>query len=155
MIKIILMVLMTLSIVSGQEELENPFLGNDNFPMGYSLLSSSMPNFMHLYMKGGAMHQLNLTQEQEEAIEKVFSTRPRMVMKTAMEIKRLETKVVLDVVDEGKGLKDVKELLDQIAQKRKEMTVLQIECLSVFKKTLTKEQYKTIRELAIEEAENL
>lgn len=147
--------LLILSRVSGEEALENPFLGNDNFPMGYSLLSSSMPNFMHLYMKGGAMHKLDLTQVQEEAIEEIFATRPRKVMKTAREIKKLETKVVLAVVDGGKGAKDVEALLDQIAEKRKEMVLLQIECLGIFKKTLTKEQYEKIRALAIEEAENL
>lgn len=147
--------LLILSRVSGEEALENPFLGNDNFPMGYSLLSSSMPNFMHLYMKGGAMFKLDLTQTQEEAIEEIFATRPRKVMKTAREIKKLETKVVLAVVDGGKGAKEVEALLDQIAQKRKEMVLLQIECLGIFKKTLTKEQYEKIRALAIEEAENL
>lgn len=147
--------LITLSHLSAAEALENPFLGNDNFPMGYSLLSNSMPNFMHLYMKGGAMHKFNLTQAQEEAIEKVFATRPQKVMKLAREIKQLETKVVLAVVDDGKGAKEVEPLIDQIAAKRKKMVLLQIECLGVFKKTLTKEQYAKIRALAIEEAESL
>ena len=153
--KIIFIGLLILSRVSGEEALANPFLGNDNFPMGYSLLSSSMPNFMHLYMKGGAMHKLNLTQAQEEAIEEIFATRPRKVMKTAREIKKLETKVVLAVVDGGKGAKDVEALLNQIAEKRKKMVLLQIECLGIFKKTLTKEQYEELRELAIEEAKSL
>ena len=138
-----------------QEKPENPFLGDDNFPMGYSLLADSMPNFMHIYMKGGGMHKVSLTQAQEEAIEEVFATRPREVMKTAREIKVLETKLVLQVIDEGKSAQDVKALLDQIAEKRKEMTILQIGCLSVFKKTLSKEQYQILRKMAIEEAEAL
>ena len=153
--KIILAIFIALSPMIAQEDLENPFLGNDNFPMGYSLLADSMPNFMHLYMKGGGMHKLELTQEQEEAIEKVFSTRPPKVMKAAQEIQNLETQLVLKVVDEGKKAEDVKKLLDQIAQKRKEMTMLKIGCLNIFKETLTKEQYKILRDMAIEEAENL
>jgi len=153
--KIILAIFIALSPMIAQEDLENPFLGDDNFPMGYSLLADSMPNFMHLYMKGGGMHKLDLTSEQEAAIEKVFSTRPPKVMKAAQEIKNLETKLVLKVIDEGKKAEDVKELLDQIAQKRKEMTMLQIGCLNIFKETLTKEQYKILREMAIELAENL
>ena len=153
--KIILAIFIALSPMIAQEDLENPFLGDDNFPMGYSLLADSMPNFMHLYMKGGGMHKLDLTEEQEAAIEKVFSTRPPKVMKAALEIKNLETKLVLKVIDEGKKAEDVKELLDQIAQKRKEMTMLQIGCLNIFKETLTKEQYKILREMAIELAENL
>lgn len=152
---IILIILLTLTSAIGKEELENPFLGNDNFPMGYSLVFNSMPNFMHIYMKGGGMHKLNLTQEQEEAIEEVFATRPRKVMKAASEIKNLETKLALQIVDEGKSAEDVKELLEKIAQKRKEMTILQIGCISVFKNTLTKEQYQVLREMAIEKADDL
>jgi Spy/CpxP family protein refolding chaperone len=153
--KIMLSILLMFTVVYGQDELENPFLGNDNFPMGYSLVSHSMPNFMHIYMKGGGMHKLNLTQKQEEAIEEVFATRPPKVMRAAMEIKNLETRLALEVVDGGKSVDDVKELLDTIAQKRKEMAMLQIGCMRVFQKTLTKEQYKILRDMAIEEAEDL
>ncbi|MFT5661953.1 MAG: Spy/CpxP family protein refolding chaperone [Sulfurimonas sp.] len=153
--KIILAALIVLSPMIAQEDLENPFLGDDNFPMGYSLLPDAMPNFMHLYMKGGGMHKLDLTPEQEAAIEKVFSKRPAQLMKAAGDIQNLETQLVLKVVDEGKKAEDVKELLNQIAQKRKEMTMLKIGCLNIFKETLTKEQYKSLKDMAIEEAEDL
>jgi hypothetical protein len=36
-----------------------------------------------------------------------------------------------------------------------EMAILQIGCLRVFQETLTKEQYDILRNMAIEEAENL
>ena len=153
--KIIFSILLTFTSVMGQEALENPFLGNDNFPMGYSLVANSMPNFMHIYMKGGGMQKLNLTEKQEEAIEEVFATRPPKVMKAASEIKHLETKLALEVIDGGKSAQEVKGLLDAIAQKRKEMAILQIGCMRVFQKTLTKEQYKILRDMAIEEAEDL
>ena len=153
--KIILSILLTITALVAQEDLENPFLGNDNFPMGYSLVYNSMPNFMHIYMKGGGMHKLNLTPKQEEAIEEVFASRPKKVMKSAQEIKSLETKLALEVVDAGKSAEDVKELLDAIAQKRKELAILQIGCLRIFQETLTKEQYKVLRDMAIEEAEEL
>ena len=35
------------------------------------------------------------------------------------------------------------------------MTILQIGCMSVFKKTLTKEQYQVLREMAIKKADDL
>jgi hypothetical protein len=139
----------------GQEALENPFLRNDNFPMGYSLVANSMPNFMHIYMKGGGAIKLDLTQKQEEAIEAVFAIRPPKVMKAAKDIKYLETKLALAVIDERKSVKEVKGLLDEIAQKKEEMTILQIGCMRVFQDTLTKEQYKVLRDMAIEEARNL
>lgn len=152
--KQILGILLLLTSLIG-EELENPFLGNDNFPRGYSLVANSMPNFMHLYMKDGGMHKLTLTSKQEEAIEEVFSNKPKKMMKAAREIKELETKLVLKVVDGGKEAKDVKELLELIAQKRKEMTVEQIACLHIFKEVLTQKQYQVLREMAIEKAEDL
>jgi len=139
----------------GQEALENPFLGNDNFPMGYSLVANSMPNFMHIYMKGGGAIKLDLTEKQEEAIEAVFATRPPKVMKAAKEIKHLETKLALEVIDGRKSAKEVKGLLDEIAQKKEEMTMLQIGCMRVFQETLTKEQYKILRDMAIKAAEDL
>ena len=147
--------LLGITLLTAQEDLENPFLGNDNFPMGYSLMADSMPNFMHIYMKGGGMHKLNLSPKQEEAIEKVFATRPSQMMKAAAEIEKLETKLVLKVVDEGKNAKEVKILLDEIALKRKEMTVLKISCVNIFKETLTEEQYKSLRDMAIKVADNL
>ena len=155
MTKIILFILITITSILGQEELENPFLGNDNFPMGYSLVANSMPNFMHLYMKDGGMYKVDLSAEQEKAIEEVFASRPAKVMQKAMEIKELETQLALAVVDNGKSAKDMEDVLNSIAQKKKEMTILQIECMSVFKKVLTKEQYKVLRDMAIEKAEDL
>ena len=153
--KIILVLCSIFNLSAAQEELENPFLGNDNFPMGYSLVYNSMPNFMHLYMKDGGMHKLTLTPKQEEAIEEVFGKRPRQIMKAALEIKALEAKLAVEVVDNGKNADDVSDLLDSIAQKRKEMVILQIGCLSVFQKVLTKEQYNVLRDMAIEKAEDL
>jgi Spy/CpxP family protein refolding chaperone len=135
--------------------LENPFLGDDNFPMGYSLMADSMPNFMHIYMKGGGMHELNLSAEQEKAIEKVFATRPQKMMKAASEIKKLETILVFKVVNEGKNAQEIKTLLDEIALKRKEMTILKISCVNIFRKTLTPEQYKRLRDMAIKVADSI
>lgn len=153
--KIMLIALLTLSPMIAKDEvkMENPFLHGDNFPRGYALTAHAMPNFMHLYMKDGGMFKIeDLTDEQEDAIEKIFSKMPRKIMKLAKEVKALETSMVLEVIDNGKEAKDVSEILEQIAQKKKNITVLKIECLSVFKKTLTPKQYKVLRDMAIEMA---
>jgi len=153
--KIILTALLGITLLSAQEDLDNPFLGNDNFPMGYSLMADSMPNFMHIYMKGGGMHKLDLSAKQEKAIEKVFSTRPQKMMKAATEIEKLETILVLKVVDEGKNAQEIKTLLDEIALKRKEMTMMKISCVNIFRETLTPEQYKRLRDMAIKVADSI
>ena len=153
--KILLITLLTLSPMMAKDEVkvENPFLHGDNFPKGYFLTSDSMPHFMHIYMKqGGSFKIEDLTEKQEEIIEKQFAGTPPRVMKLAKEIKALETKLVLAVINDGKNVKDVTESLDKIADKRKELTILKIECLNMFKKTLTKVQYKVLVDLAIAEA---
>lgn len=153
--KIVLIALLILTPMIAKDEvkLENPFLHGDNFPKGYFLTSDSMPHFMHLYMKqGGSINIDDLTQKQEEVIEKKFSQTPPKVMKLAKEIKALETKLVLAVINDGKNAKDLSDSLDKIADKRKELTVLKIGCLNMFKETLTKQQYKVLVDMAIEEA---
>ena len=152
--KIILAVLITVSTIVAKDEVkvENPFLHEDHFPGGYFLMSDALPHFMGVYMKHGGMHKVKPTKEQEEVLEKQFEKMVKIIMKTAKEIKGLETILTLKVVDEGKTAKDMSEALDQITQKRKDLTILQIECLNIFKKTLNKEQYQMIKELAISES---
>jgi len=152
---ILLIASLTLTPMIAKDELnmENPFLHGDNFPRGYSLTAHAMPNFMHIYMKDGGMFKIEgLTDKQEDAIEVTFSKMPRKIMKLAKEVKALETNMVLEVIDQGKEAKDVSKALEEIAQKKKAITVLKIECLSVFKKTLTPKQYKVLRDMAIDMA---
>ncbi|MEA1879720.1 MAG: hypothetical protein U9N11_03645 [Campylobacterota bacterium] len=155
--KIILASLLAISPILAKDSntKQNPFLHGDNFPRGYALTAHAMPNFMHLYMKDGGMFKIEgLTEQQEDTIEKTFSKMPKKIMKLAREVKALETTLAFDVIDNGKEAKDVSDVLDKIAQKKKKITVLKIECLSVFKKTLTPKQYKVLRDMAIAMANN-
>ncbi len=151
--KIVLAILITLSPMIAKDEVkqvENPFLNNDHFPGGYFLMADSLPHFMGVYMKHGGMQKIKPTPEQEEVIEKLFERMVQTIMKSANETKVLETKLVLAVVNNGKNAKDVHDSLDKIAKNRRDLTVLQIECLNTFKKTLTKEQYELMKKLAVE-----
>ena len=151
---IILATLLSLSPLLAKDEVKvNPYLHGDNFPKGYFLTSDSMPHFMHIYMKqGGSLDIEDLTEKQEEIIETKFAQIPPKVMKLAKEIKALETEVVLAVIENGDDAKALDEKLDAIAAKRKEMTVLKIECLNMFKKTLTPKQFNVLKGLAQAEA---
>ena len=151
---LILATLLTLSPLLAKDKVTvNPYLHGDNFPKGYFLTSDSMPHFMHIYMKqGGSLDIEDLTEKQEAIIEEKFAQTPPKVMKMAKEIKALETEVVLAVINEGKDAKALDEKLDLIAAKRKEMTVLKIECLNMFKKTLTPKQFDVLKGLAQAEA---
>lgn len=152
--KVFFITLFTLNMLLAQNTVEtNPYLHDDYFPKGYFLIPHAMPHFMHIYMKeGGSLELENLTEAQEEIIETKFDKTPPKVMKLAKEIKALETKVIFAVIEEGKDAKALDELLNSIASKRKEMTVLKIECLNMFKSTLTPKQFNTLKDLAKAEA---
>lgn len=152
--KVFLMTLLTFSTLFAQNTAEtNPYLHGDHFPKGYFLIPHAMPHFMHIYMKqGGSLDLENLTEAQEEIIENKFDKTPPQVMKLAREIKALESQVIFSVVEEGKDAKALDDILNSIASKRKAMTVLKIECLNMFKSTLTAKQFNTLKALAQKEA---
>ncbi len=146
--KIVLAMVIALSPVIAEADAHNPFLHNEHFPDGYFLMPDSFPHFMGIYMKHGGMQKLNPTKEQKLVIEKQFVKIVPIIMKTATEIKTLETMIVSQVINDGKTAKDVSDALDKVANKRRELADLQIECLNVFKKTLTEEQYQLMIKLA-------
>jgi len=153
----ILLSLLLLSISSLAKEnkpSKNPFLFDDRFPGGYFLIRDSLPHFMGIYMKKGGMHKIKPTPEQEDILEAKFMTMSKKIMKTAKEVKALETKVVLAVVYDGKTAEDLAKELDEIAKKKKYLTQLQIGSMNLFKKTLTKEQFDIMIQLTIENEKN-
>jgi Spy/CpxP family protein refolding chaperone len=151
--KFILLILLTLSPLLANTQ-ANPFLHGDNFPKGYFLIPNAMPQFMHIYMKqGGSLDLEDLSEKQEEIIEAKFASTPPKIMKLAKEIKILESEVVMAVMNEGKDAKALDAKLDSIAQKRKAMTIFKIECLNMFKQTLTPKQFDVLKDLAIKEAQ--
>lgn len=136
--------------IDDKNQIQNPFLIQDNFPKGYFLTPDAMPHLMHFYMQQKRNPIIpDVSSEQADVIEAKFAQTPPKVMKLAKEIKALETKLVLLVVDEGKEPQEVDELLESIAQKRKTLTTWKIECINMFKKTLTKEQYSVLRDIAL------
>lgn len=155
---ILLLCLVAMPMVASQKTQEidttqvtNPFLHDDHFPGGYFLMTDSLPHFMGVFMKRGGMHKVKADAKQEVIIEKQFEKMVKIIMQTATRIKEIETKVTLDVINNGKTAKELSTQIDAIANLRKELTILQIECLNIFKETLTKEQYEMMIELALEE----
>lgn len=152
---LLLSLLIALPLMGSEDNvpLENPFLHDDNFPAGYFLIPDAMPHFMGIYMKKGGMHKIEPTEEQETILEDKFASMVKFIMATAKEIKTLETTVTHAVVYEGKTAEELSESIDKIVALRHELTLLQIECLNLYKATLTPEQYAMIIDLAISEAQ--
>jgi len=148
----VLAILIILSPIMAKDNTstENPFLHDDNFPGGYFMMDDSLPHFMGTYMKHGGMQKIKPNEKQEEIIEKQFEKMVKIIMKTAIETRELESIVTAKVVHEGKNSKDLSETLDKISKNRKDLTILQIECINIFKETLTKEQYGLMQKLILE-----
>ncbi|SFV71456.1 hypothetical protein MNB_SV-13-1420 [hydrothermal vent metagenome] len=153
---LLLISLITLNILFAQNTAKtNPYLHGDHFPKGYFLIPHAMPHFMHIYMKeGGSLELEDLTEKQEAIIENSFDKTPPKVMKLAKEIQALESQVVFSVIEEGKSAEALDKILNNIASKRKEMTILKIGCLNIFKSTLTPKQFNTLKALAKAQAKH-
>jgi len=123
---------------------DNPFLKKDNFPGGYSLLPNSLPPLVGIYMMGQGQQKLQTTQKQHKVFEDRFNFMFKEFHKIAKEIRTLETQVMEKVVYQGLTTKQVKKQLDEIASKKRYLTQLQLECINIFKNTLSKQQYDQI-----------
>jgi len=147
-IVLILCISILSSFAAQKEQKNNPFLQGDHFPGGYFLLSHSMPHFMGIFMKHGGMHKIKANAEQEKILEAQYDKMTKFIMKTAKQVKALETEVTLAVVYDGKSSKDLSSKIKKIAELQIALTDIKIECLNLFKKTLTKKQYEMMIKLA-------
>lgn len=144
LIAILLVAIPVLGHQSGGSYDKNPFLKNDMFPGGYSLLPMRLPPLSGMYMSKGGEEKLNTTKKQHKVLEKRFLFMYENFQKVANEIRDLETEVMEQVVYQGFSYEELKEELDLISSKKRFLTQIQIECINIFKKTLTKQQYKKI-----------
>lgn len=150
--KIVLAILIALSPMIAKDSGEqNPFF-NVKSNEGGSFLLDSLPHFMGMYMKHGGMHKIKPTDEQEIVLEKQFSKMVKIIMPAREKIRKIENEIVSKVVFDGATEKELASQLAEVANMKKKLTDLQIECLNVFKKTLTKEQYQMMIDMAIKHA---
>lgn len=148
--KIVLAILIALSPIIAQEssEKQNPFF-NVKESNGGSFLLDSLPHFMGMYMKHGGMQKINLTDKQEIVIEKQFAKMVKVIMPSREKIKKIENEIVLKVVHHGAKEKELEAQLLDVANLKMKLTNIQIECLNIFRDTLTKEQYQVMIDMAI------
>jgi len=148
--KIILAILIALSPMIAKDSTgkQNPFFNVKNSDGG-SFLLDSLPHFMGMYMKHGGMHKIKPSEEQEVVLEKQFEKMVKVIIPSREKIRKIENEIVFKVVFEGAGEKELIPQLSEVADLKKKLTNIQIECLNIFKKTLTKEQYQVMIDMAI------
>ena len=130
---------------------QNPFSKEEKFPGDYFLIPSNLPHFMKVFRLQKENKAWNLSKEQIEKLQAAQEEVLSAVVPLAEKIKKLELEMADAVVYEGKNLKEVEVKLQEIANLRLEMTKKHVECINIFYKTLSKEQYKILLELVKQE----
>ena len=126
----------------------NPFLKDDHYPSDYFLMPNSMPHFMNIYIKKGGKKILKPTKEQDEKIAAYVKKIVPDIMSRATKTKKLETKIAKAVIFDGKTAEDLSTQIDEVAKIRRELTVIHLKCLNLFKNTLDEKRYHLLVELA-------
>lgn len=118
--KIILAILIALSPMMAKDYIEkqNPFF-NVKSSEGAMFLLDSMPHFMGMYMKHGAMHKIKPNEKQEIALEKQFSKIVKIIIPIREKIRKIENEIVLKVVFDGAGKQELVSQLSQVADLKK------------------------------------
>ncbi|MDY0364567.1 MAG: hypothetical protein GX118_07885 [Arcobacter butzleri] len=121
---------------------ETAVLVEQKTPKIYDLIKIQIPN---TYLKSG---ELNVTDEQRAKIMKLVKPLMHDVYQAKMnEAYGLEKRVQRDIL-QGKSKEDVKDMLDKIAQIKREAIDVKLEVIAHFKSVLNDEQWNTFLKLS-------
>lgn len=127
---------------------KNPFCKEETFPKDYFLIHSNLPHFMKIFRMYKDDKTLNFTKEQIRTLSAVQDDVVATAVPLAHDIRAKELEVVNLCVFEGKNSRDLKALLEEIAQLRVKMSQKHVDCINSFYKTLSKEQYEALLNIA-------
>ncbi|MEA1892022.1 MAG: hypothetical protein U9N33_04845 [Campylobacterota bacterium] len=113
---------------------------NERFPGDYFMVHKNMPHYMKVFRKYGDDKALGLNDEQKNTLQAMQEKTVMTVSQTATQIKDLELELQKKVVIEGKDAKQMKALVERIADLRMKLTMLHIDCIHNSKQILTPEQ---------------
>jgi len=128
-----------------------PFMGKENFPKGYFLISQNLPFLIGLALYHPASSDLELSQEQIDALVKYKDSATPMLAKLALKIKTLELEIVSGIAlkyDGGKA-SDYFAKVDEIAKLKVDLTKAHLKCIEHVKKMLTQEQYEELLDYGV------
>jgi len=149
--RLILTVLILTQLYSQEEITKNLFETNRG---GYSLSPNTLPYLIGMYLRKGGQFKINPSKKQEAILEKQFETMIKQNQTLVKKIKQLELKLMTEVVYKGKNSKELKKLITQISEYKIELQNIHIDCINLVKRSLNKEQYEKLLEIAQDYADS-
>ena len=128
-----------------------PFVNKENFPKGYFLIPNNLPFLIGLALYHPSSSNLELTQEQVDALVKYKNAATPKLAKMALKIKTLELEIVSGIALKYDGSKasDYFAKVDEIASLRADLTKAHLKCIVHVKKILTQEQYEELLDYGV------
>ncbi|MCK9454071.1 MAG: hypothetical protein WCY51_06710 [Sulfurimonas sp.] len=127
------------------------FVGKENFPKDYFLIPKNLPYLVGMTLYDPSSSNLELSQEQIDAILKIKTELMAEAAKKALVIKKLELDLMQKVSFEHKS-QNVTALypaVDEIAKLRAELTKLHLGCIEKVKAVLTPEQFEEMLDYGV------
>lgn len=127
------------------------FVTKENFPKDYFLIPKNLPYLVGLSLYDPASSNLNLSQNQIEAILKIKQELLGVAAKKALIIKKTELELMQEVTFKYDAPKasEFYPKVDEIAKLRAELTKIHLDCIEKVKAVLTKEQYEELLDYGV------
>jgi len=128
-----------------------PFMGKENFPKGYFLISKNLPFLIGLALYHPASSNLELTKKQIDALVKYKNAATPKLAKKGLKIKNLELEIVQGIALSHNKAKasDFFDKVDEIAKLRTELTKAHLKCIEHVKAILSDEQYEELLDYGV------
>ena len=128
-----------------------PFMGKENFPKSYFLISKNLPFLIGLALYHPASENLELTKKQIDSLLKYKNQATPKLASKALKIKKLELEIVKGIALEHNKAKasDFFTKVNEIAKLQAELTKAHLECIEYVKSILTDEQYEELLDYGV------
>ena len=136
------------------EKLAGPagtFVAKENFPKDYFLITKNLPFLVGMALYNPSSSNLELSQEQIDAILKIKEELMAEAAKKALVIKKLELELMQKVSFKHKTppISEFYPAVDEIAKLRAELTKIHLNCIEKVKAVLTKEQFEEMLDYGV------
>ena len=119
--------------------------GGEYLP-GYFIITDNLPHVFLLVMTPREPAGMNLSKDQTQRLNVLKRYYVGIIMRTIKTIKVMEAEVTYRVYVNLESPDKVKELVDEIERRRRELTDLHIECIIETRKVFTEKQWAMILE---------
>jgi len=114
----------------------------ERFPADYFLVHKNLPHYMNVFREFDDDAVLQLSVKQKTQLQTIQEHVVLVVSQKASKIKDLELQLKNDLIFKKKPLAQLNHLVEEIAQLRKEASIIHVECIQSVQAVLTQEQHQ-------------